>query len=52
MRKSLGLYIKWQNGLYIMNGLDRDEGMLACKNASVVDYAISTADLFNDVIVF
>ena len=42
-------------GLYIMNGrcgLDRDVGMLTCKNSSVVDYAISTPDLFNDVIGF
>ena len=42
-------------GLYIMNGrcgLDRDVGKLTCKNSSVVDYAISTPDLFNDVIGF
>ena len=42
-------------GLYIMNGrcgLDRDVGMLTCKNSSLVDYAISTPDLFNDVIGF
>ena len=31
-------------------GLDRDIGMLTCKNSSVVDYALSTPDLFIDVI--
>ena len=42
--------------LYIVNGrcgLDyRDVGMLTWSNSSVVDFAISTPDFFNDVIGF